>query len=197
VQDRLASILKIAAKSPRFEVGIGGDCTILAGEIALHGVQESDNSVFTLIQEIENCKPGIWQGGRDTDGDEFVIWVCWVREGSIDLTQPVENFVVEPQGGVDVKALAWTEVSTVSVDGGTMSVLARGVTSPEAIQALTGNDDGDVEGFVECIVLHGAEEDSFHIPGGVSSYTGGDGGFRVFSAPDSDGKVVGVKVVGS
>ncbi|KAJ7905736.1 hypothetical protein B0H14DRAFT_2661372 [Mycena olivaceomarginata] len=197
VQDRLASILKIAAKSPQFEVGIDGDCTILAGEIALHGVQESDNSFFTFIQEIENCKPGIWQGGRDTDGDEFVIWVCWVREGSIDLTQPVENFVVEPQGGVDIEALAWTEVSTVSVDGGTMSILTRGVTSLEAIQALTGNDDGDVEGFVECIVLHGAEEDSFHIPGGVSSYTGGDGGFRVYAAPDSDGKVVGVKVVGS
>ncbi|KAJ6525666.1 hypothetical protein B0H19DRAFT_1276023 [Mycena capillaripes] len=185
--DRLASILEVAAKSPQFEVGIGGDCVILVGEIALHGIESNS------IEKIEDCKPGIWQGGREM-GNRFTIWVCWVREGSIDLTQPVENFVAEPEDSVE--ALVWTQTTTVSVDGGSMALLARGLTSPEAMLALTGNDDGDVESFVECIVLHGAEEDSFHIPGGVSSYTGGDGGFEVYTASDSDGKVVGVKIVG-
>ncbi|KAF7338116.1 hypothetical protein MVEN_02036300 [Mycena venus] len=175
--DRLASILEVAAKSPQFEVGISDDYVILVGEITLHGIQETSDSVFTSIERIENCKPGIWQGGRDTDQDNFRIWVHW------------------PEGDVDIEILSWREVTTVSVDGGKISILARGITSPEAILALTGNDE-DVEGFVECIGLHGAEEDSFHIPGGVSSYTGGDGGFGVYAASDADGKVIGIKVIG-
>jgi hypothetical protein len=189
IQDRLSSILEVAAKSPQFEVGIDGDCVILAGEIAVHGI-DSD-----FIEKIDNCKAGIWQGGRNTDDDRFLIWVRWVREGSIDLAQPVENFVTELEEDTDIETLAWTPITTVSVDGGSMTLLAQGLTSPEAIVGLMGKDM-DVEGFVECIVLHGAEDDSFHIPGGVSSHTGGDGGFEVYTASDSDGKVVGVKIVG-
>ncbi|KAJ6597123.1 hypothetical protein DFH09DRAFT_112594 [Mycena vulgaris] len=187
VPDRLPRILELAAKSPQFEVGIGGDCVVLAGEIAVHGI----NSDF--IEKVENCKPGIWQGGRrDTAEDGFLIWVRWLREGSIELTQPVENFAVALEG--DSAALEWTRASTLSVDGGSVTLLARGLTDPEAVFALTGRDD--VNGFVECVALHGAEEDSFHIPGGVSSYTGGDGGFALYTATDSDGKVVGIQISG-
>ncbi|KAJ6497061.1 hypothetical protein C8R47DRAFT_1212603 [Mycena vitilis] len=187
--DRLSEILKVAAKSPQFEVGIAGDCVILAGEIALHGI-DSDS-----IERIENCKPGIWQGGRGVDDDKFLIWVSWVREGRIDLAQDAEKFMTKLEP-TNIEGLAWTEMTIVSVDGGSMALLARGLTCPDAIRALTGNDDGDVESFVECVVLHGAEEGSFYIPGGVSSYTGGDGGFMVYVASDSDGKVVGVEILG-
>ncbi|KAJ7724479.1 hypothetical protein DFH07DRAFT_264830 [Mycena maculata] len=187
--DRLLSILAVAARSPQFEVGIDGDCVVIAGEISLHGIDSPS------VEKIDGCKSGIWQGAREPAGtDQFSMWVRWVRDGTIDLTQPVERFVVTPEGDGDAAALQWTPLTTVTADGGKMALLARGLTSPESIFALTGNDDGDVAGFVECIVLYGAEEDSFHIPGGVSSYTGGDGSFDVLTASDSDGKVVGIKI---
>ncbi|KAK7020434.1 hypothetical protein R3P38DRAFT_2969438 [Favolaschia claudopus] len=192
-EDRLTSILKLGAQAPRFEVGIGGDCVILVGEIALHGVTPDSNSIFTSIEQIENCKPGIWQGGRDAN-EEFLIWVCWVSEGSIDLAQPVENFIIENVEDVDIETLTWTEVSNVPVDGGTMTILARGVTSPDAMLALNGEEDDEEDGLVKFMALSGAEDDYFNIPGGVSSYTGGDGGFSVYVSSDSEGKVIGVKV---
>ncbi|KAJ7286071.1 hypothetical protein C8J57DRAFT_1663771 [Mycena rebaudengoi] len=155
---------------PQFEVGVDGDCVILAGEIALHG--------------------GSGKAGAppaDAAEDPFDIWVRWVREGTIDLAQPVEAFACEREAETDV---AWTVVGGVSADGGSMALLARGLTTPEAVFALTGNDEMDVDSFVECIVLHGQEEDSFYIPAGVSSYTGGDGGFDVLTASDAEGRVV-------
>jgi hypothetical protein len=188
-RDRLSEILALAARAPQFEVGVDGDCVILAGEIALHGV-DSPHS----IEKIHNCKPGIWQGGRtpaDAAEDPFDIWVRWVREGTIDLEQPVEAFACEREAETDV---AWTVVGGVSADGGSMALLARGLTTPEAVFALTGNDEMDVDSFVECIVLHGQEEDSLYIPAGVSSYTGGDGGFDVLTASDAEGRVVGVRI---
>ncbi|KAJ7444873.1 hypothetical protein FB451DRAFT_1412996 [Mycena latifolia] len=190
-EDRLPRILELAATSPQFEVGIDGDCVVLAGEIALHGIDSAS------IEKIDNCKPGIWEGGRDISVDRFAIWVRWVRAGTIDLAQPVEAFVVEREGDdADVAGLDWKLLTTVSVDGGSMSLLARGMTTPESIFALT-RTDHDVGGFVECIVLHGAEEDAFHVPGGVSTYTGGDGGFEVYTAADSEGRVVGIKIADS
>ncbi|KAJ7156948.1 hypothetical protein C8R43DRAFT_997767 [Mycena crocata] len=195
VQDRLADLLQL--NSPQFEVGIDGNCVLLAGEIALHGIESN------MVEKIENCSAGIWQGGRDIDlereTNQFVIWVHWVREGSIDLGQPLSNFATTTEGDTQaaVSQLNWTRLTTVSVDGGSMAILAQGLLSADSILTLTGNDDGDVEGFVECIVLHGAEDEGpFHIPGGVSSYTGGDGGFEVYTACDSEGKVVGVKITG-
>ncbi|KAJ7047025.1 hypothetical protein C8F04DRAFT_1387523 [Mycena alexandri] len=184
--DRLPGILE--TKSPQFEVGIDGSCVILAGELAIHGIDSY------AVEKIQNCKPGIWQGGRSVEENKFAIWVRWLREGSIDLSQPLENFVTELEDDTIVATFTWTRVANVSVDGGTMTILAEGMTSPDAIFAPTGDDDGDVDGFINYIALHGAEEDSFHIPGGVSSYTGGDGGFDVYTASDSDGKVVAVKV---
>ncbi|KAJ7775100.1 hypothetical protein B0H16DRAFT_1509527 [Mycena metata] len=184
--DRLASILEI--KSPQFEVGIDGNCVILVGEIAIHGIESY------AVEKLENCKPGIWQGGRSTEENKFAIWVRWLRESSIDLSQPLESFVTELEDDTIVGTFTWTRVATVSVDGGTMTTLAEGMTSFDSIFALTGDDDGDVDGLSRYTALHGAEEDSFHIPGGVSSYTGGDGGFDVYTASDSDGKVVAVKV---
>ncbi|KAJ7709653.1 hypothetical protein B0H17DRAFT_1190837 [Mycena rosella] len=185
--DRLLRILALAAESPHFEVGIDGDCVVLAGEIALHGIDAD------AVEKIPNCRTGIWQGGRDDpDTERFAIWVRWLRAGSIDLRQPPEAFVAARE---DEPPLEWSLYTSLSVDGGCVSLLARGVTAPEAVCALTGTEEEDVEGFVECVVLHGAEEGTFHIPGGVSTYTGGDGAFEVYTAR-AEGQVVGIKIVG-
>ncbi|KZT28307.1 hypothetical protein NEOLEDRAFT_1167611 [Neolentinus lepideus HHB14362 ss-1] len=188
-RERLHDIIDAAPRE--FVVGVGGDCTLLVGELGVHG-PDSD-----FIHNVGNCKPGIWRSFK-SEGKEFMICARWVRDGTIDLTQSVES--LSSIGADDLAVdLTWQEVGVASVDGGSMAILARGYLQLETIRALEDKredeDEIDEDAFVEMVVVTGYEFDGKnYIPGGISSYTGGDGGFPIYVARDHEDMVIAVKV---
>ncbi len=175
---RFAAIL---AAAPRlFEVGINGDCAFVVGELNLH--PPGTTGTVTL----ENCKAGIWESGyaeRDSaDDGEFLIWVRWVQAGTIDLNAPASEFV--PSESRDHRPLEdnriWEDKGRISVDGGIAGILARGILAHSSMVSLTGESDaGMQEAYTDMLILSGSENGRYHIPGGISAYTGGDGSFSV------------------
>jgi hypothetical protein len=178
---RLAQIQQLAPI--QFEVGIGGDQTLLVGEISVHG---ADALQITIV---DNCKPGIWASGwkRSEENPAVLCWVHWIREGSIDLAQPVSAFA-NGRGPLPQlpRDLGWMAAGSVGVDGGSVAIMARGIARPESQVALTGEGAEDEDDFLRDLALIGWEDDLGHVPGGVSVITGGDGNFEVEMAHDGE-----------
>lgn len=188
--DRLSEILKMAPRE--FQVGIGGNHSILVGELTLH-----DTGIT-----IDNCKAGIWQSGIElptNPGGRFSAWVQWIRDGTVDLNQPVDGFAnVGNETRMLPDDLAWTPAGALGVDGGMMVIAASGIMLETSLAALFGGEEEDespIEQLRTMAVL-AADNGSIYFPGGVSAYTGSDGGFVVEKAASSDGKIIAIQVLG-
>jgi hypothetical protein len=188
---RLAQIQQLAPIE--FEVGIGGDQILLVGEISVHGADALQ------ITSVDKCKPGIWASGwkRSEDNPAVLCWVHWIREGSIDLAQPVSAFA-NGRGPLPQlpRDLVWTQAGSVDVDGGSVAIMARGIAHPDSQVALTGEGAEDEDDFLRDLALIGWEDDLGHVPGGVSVITGGDGSFEVEITRDGESRVIAVRVKG-
>jgi hypothetical protein len=189
--DRLAEIMKLAPRE--FEVGIGGDRILLVGEISIHA------SNPTYIIKVDGCKLGIWSSGWNAAEDDPAIlcWVLWVRTGTIDLTQPVDGFRNARRRQTRLSGgLSWSSMDVVSVDGGSVTIIAEAIAHPDSQVTLTGREAVDKDDFLRDLALSGWEDNLGHVPGGVSVNTGGDGGFEVEIARDDEGQVIAVRVKG-
>lgn len=185
----------LAAAPPLFEIGIEGDRALVIGDLMIHPPGSSGTAT------VENCKVGIWESGyREMEGPndtEFLIWIQWIRSGTIDLTAPASAFS-RPQTEEPTPLpsdLAWEDQGWVSTDAGVAAIVSRGILRPSSTVALTGKSD--YEGFLERLVLSGSEDGRYHIPGGISSYTGGDVSFLVQVSKDAQGDIIAVRVTGN
>lgn len=192
-KQRLRAIL--ASAPSRFEVGIEGDHSIAVGELTLHP-PGSNGSII-----IYGCKAGIWESGvrqHDQPGG-FCIWVQWVRDGAIDLRQDLSAFTSQSEPGSRAASPTsdgpWESVGSVPVDGGSVGILARGILGQYPKEAIYGDANLDQQSWIEILMLSGWEDGWYHIPGGISSGTGGDGTFDVQCLKDTSSAVVGVRVV--
>jgi hypothetical protein len=193
MRKRFSDIL--AAAPPLFEIGIEGDRALVIGDLMIH-LPGSSGTVT-----VENCKVGIWESGyREMEGPndmEFLIWVQWIRSGTIDLTAPASAFSrSQTEEPTPLPSdLTWENQGWVSTDAGVAAIVSRGTLRPSSMVALTGKSD--YEGFLARLVLSGSEDGRYHIPGGISSYTGGDGSFLVQVSKDAEGNIIAVRVTGN
>ncbi|KZS89651.1 hypothetical protein SISNIDRAFT_489073 [Sistotremastrum niveocremeum HHB9708] len=189
-KERLRAILASAPAS--FEVGIGGDNSMVIGELTLH-----PPGSWGCIT-VDGCKAGIWESGvrhHDQPGG-FSIWVQWVRDGTIDLYQAVSAFKTQAQDAsqASLSVATWESVGSVPVDGGSVSILAKGILSAYPKQAIYGDPNLEQASWIEILTLSGWESGRYHIPGGISSGTGGDGSFDVQCTKDGNNAVIGLRV---
>ncbi|KAF9480710.1 hypothetical protein BDN70DRAFT_877280 [Pholiota conissans] len=185
----------LAAAPPFFEIGIEGDRALVVGDLNLN----SPGTPGTIT--VQGCKLGIWESGyREMEGPndaELLIWVQWIKPGAIDLSAPPSTFSRPRTAKPTPLAsnIAWEDQGWVSTDAATMAIIAHGILQPSSVEAIAG--ERDYEGYLERLVLSGSEDGRYHIPGGISSYTGGDGSFLVQISKDSEGNIVAVRVMGN
>jgi hypothetical protein len=169
--DRFDRIMKLTPRrfhisaSPPFAAPYDNSF-VLCGQV---NGDEDDGSIFGNQRDgIRNCKPGIWtsrtlpvsdafklENFNPEDG-EFEALLYWVTEGTVDLSQSVEDWeayeasTAESDAAVPLKTLfpkgtQWKRSGSYYDDGGVLAIISTDYLSRDAASKIMGVETEDEE----------------------------------------------------
>jgi hypothetical protein len=179
IEDRLDRIFKLTPRrfhisdNPPFGVGL-----VLCGQV--NGDAEDSEQFFLQHGGIPNCKPGIWTSMRrrvpnpfkdDTHTEYGVECILrWVEPGTIDISQPVEEWEAYEKATRDADAqvrpsqfvpqgTSWRRTGKYFDDGGVCTVVSTEYLTAEAAEKMNSGEDEDFsyDGYIEQLSLHGVD----------------------------------------
>ena len=182
-----ARLNRILALSPR-RFHISANPPFGLGIAITSQLSEDDVSEEALILNhggITNCKPGIWRSTYRTikapkgewsyEFDPTEVTVHWVEDGTIDIAQPVEDWVEyervtrETDMTIDLdndllKDVKWESRGTFFDDGGVCAVLSTYYLSGDAMKKIicgAGRDIKSDKDEEEAIIEEDGDKDEF------------------------------------
>ena len=153
---------------------------------------DSGSQFFLQHSGIRNCKPGIWTSIATDAPDDEGMMECilrWVAPGSIDLSQPVEDWEkyeketrkidAEAWGGWKVrngwdgkaKSVNWRKEGSYYDDGGLCNVISAEYLTREACEKMMAGQEVKYDYYVETLTLSamdGEAQNSCFCIGGMS-----------------------------